>query len=309
MWIAILIALIAAAFALVIAPRVLENLRSPVTAADRQGADGEFANLSQGVTHYRWIGPVRGPVAVVIHGLTTPSIGMQAVAEGLANLGYRVLAYDLYGRGLSDAPAGLQDRRFFLRQLNDLLADQALDADLTLVGYSMGGAIATAFAAENPHFVKRVILLAPACIEMSESDFSRFCRETRGVGDWVHGLIGARRMRRAIPQDARRPEIGRVLLAQRQALKRRGYLPALLSSRRGMLMENQQADHDYLRKADVPVVAVWAAADEAIPVSASTQLARWNHTVRQEIVPDARHALPYTHADEVIAAIRTLLRD
>ena len=127
-------------------PFYYERRRPRIGPTQRHGADGEFAQLSQGVTHYRWSGSARGPVAVVIHGLATPMISMDAIAKGLGDIGYRVLAYDLYGRGLSDAPKGAQDRAFFLRQLSDLLAHHNLREDITLAGYSMGGAIATAFA-------------------------------------------------------------------------------------------------------------------------------------------------------------------
>jgi len=138
-------------------PWILEKRRKPMSQALRKNAPGNFAELSQGVTHYQWIGPVRGPVAVLIHGLSTPSAVWQDVAQGLADAGYRVLAYDLYGRGFSDAPSGKQDAEFFVTQLDEILADQGLAEDLTLVGYSMGGAIATAFAATEPHRMKRVI--------------------------------------------------------------------------------------------------------------------------------------------------------
>lgn len=295
--------------ALAVLSLLAEMLRAPVTGQDRRGAEGDFAALSQGITHYRWMGPVRGPVAIVIHGLTTPMVGMEALAEGFGNIGYRVLVYDLYGRGLSDAPRGSQNRRFFLRQLNDLLDDQHVGDDLTVVGYSMGGSIATAFAAENPHRVKRVIMVAGAGVISRESGFSRFCRRVPILGDWLHQLIGAGRIRRAIPVRARRPEVSRVLMAQRQELRRRGYLPAVLSSRRGMLSEVQMKDHRKLGLEDVPVVAIWAEQDEVIPVGASAQLAQWNRAAKQAVVREATHAMPYTHSDELLNAIRTALRD
>lgn len=297
------------AIAIALAPFILEKLRKPISSFDRQGADGDFADLSQGLTYYRWIGPVRGPVAVVIHGLTTPSIGMEPLAEGLGGMGYRVLIYDLYGRGLSDAPRGKQDRRFFLKQLDDLLADQGLDENLTLVGYSMGAAIATAFTAENPHKVKRVIMIAGACIMMNETVFSRFCRTIPVLGDWLHGIAAGRKIRKTMPDRARRPEISRVLMAQRQELRRRGYLPAVLSSRRGMLSETQEREQRKLGLEDIPVIAIWAQLDELIPASASRLLVQWNRAVRQQVVENATHALPYTHSVELVDAIRAALRD
>ena len=290
-------------------PFIVERMRPVVGATARHGADGDFAQLSQGVTHYRWVGPVRGPVAVLVHGLASPSVAVEGVAEGLATMGYRVLMYDLYGRGLSDAAPGRQDRAFFLRQLTDLLVHQKAEEDLTLVGYSMGGSIVTAFAAENTHQVKRVILLATAGVQVRESGFSRFCRTTPILGDWVHAMFAKRRILDAIPKNTRRSSVQKVLMAQRQELHRRGYLPAILSSRRGMLAEIQEAEHRRLGREDVPVIAIWAERDQVIPISALGVLAQWNRAARQEVVEEAEHALPYSHDEQLITALRTALRD
>lgn len=290
-------------------PALIERSRRAIGPTQRHGAPGEFAQLSQGITHYRWVGPARGPVAVVVHGVATPMISMDAVAKGLGELGYRVLTYDLYGRGLSDAPSGRQNRAFFLRQLADLLTYHGLRDDVTFVGYSMGGSIVTAFAAENPHFVKRLILLATAGVEVKESSFSAFCRRNRLLGSWVHGMFGRGRMLKAIPERGQTKEIDLVLRAQRRELSRRGYLPALLSSRRGMLSEIQQVEHRQLSRQGIPVIAIWAGADKIIPLSALGKLAQWNRTVRHEVVDHADHAMPYTHSTQLIKALRNALRD
>lgn len=306
MWDVLEIAVIPAA--VVMAPLILEWMRTPVGWLERQGVEGNFTVLSHGVTRYRWIGPARGPIAVAVHGLTTPAIGMESFAEGLGSLGYRVLIYDLYGRGLSDAPEGPQDRAFFLQQLDDLIRDQGLEDDITLVGYSMGAAIVTAYAAENPHRVKRVIMVAGACVVMRESAFSRFCRKVPVLGDWLHGVVGALRLGVLIPLGSQRPEVSRVLMAQRQELKRRGYLPAVLASRRGMLAETQEREHRKLALEALPVIAIWAERDQVIPLAASTQLAQWNRNARQDVIKGATHALPYTHSVELTEAIRLALR-
>ncbi|MEL6642267.1 MAG: alpha/beta fold hydrolase, partial [Pseudomonadota bacterium] len=115
-------------------PTWLERRRKVMDRAVRAKAPGKFAELSQGVTHYRWIGPARGPVAVMIHGLTTGSPVWDELTETFADLGYRVLIYDLYNRGYSDSAKGSHDTDFYLRQLDDLLADQGLEDGLTLVG-------------------------------------------------------------------------------------------------------------------------------------------------------------------------------
>lgn len=285
---------------------MLERQRKPISKAERNAAPGEFAKLSQGQTYYQWHGSVRGPVLVAIHGLTTPSIAYQLMAVGLGSMGYRVMTYDLYGRGLSDAPEGPQDKAFFLRQLSDLLEDQGLTEDVTLVGYSMGGAIASAFAAAHIHLVKRLILVAPSGIEMRESKFSAFCRKTPLIGDFIHNLIGGFRMTNAIRADKAVSEVPDIKTAQLAEVKRRGFLKAVLASCRGMLDEVQKGEHQAIGRADIPTIAIWAERDEVIPISAVGTLAQWNRNVRQETIPDAGHGLPFTHTTALLEKLRDI---
>ena len=100
-----------------------------------------------------------------------------------------------------------------------------------------------------------------------------------------------------------------MLVAQRAELSRRGYLPAILSSRRGMLAESMEKDHRKLGREDVPLVAIWAEQDEVIPISTLGVLAQWNRSARQEVVSGADHAVPYTHPQELLEALANAMRD
>ena len=96
--------------------------------------------------------------------------------------------------------------------------------------------------------------------------------------------------------------------AQRNALGRRGYLPAILSSRRGILAEDQEGDHRKLWRQGIPVVAIWAGQDPIIPLRAVGLMGLWNRDARQDVIEDADHGLPYTHGPQVVEALRALLR-
>jgi len=277
----------------------------------RKQAPGAFAATGRGQTHYQWHGPARGPVVVAIHGLTTPSPVWDGVVPGLLALGFRVLVYDLYGRGYSDAPRGRQDRRFFLAQLNGLLDSQGLRQDLTVMGFSMGGAIATAFAAENPDRLKRLILLAPSGIVQADDAETRFEVATPIFGDWLHAVRARARMQATLaaeppPGPGALPQIAALRLAE---LDRRGYLPAILASRRGMLAELQQAEHRALAMTDIPVVAVFGDKDVVVPLRALGTLTAWNRGVQVEVVAGAGHDLPALHGVEVTAILRDVLRE
>lgn len=279
------------------APFVWEVFRPPMDADARKSAPGAFVRLPRGVTHYRWRGPETGAVVVCVHGLTTPSPVWDGIAEGLAADGYRVLTYDLFGRGYSDRPAGRQDVDFFVDQLEALLEALEVEGAVTLFGYSMGGVIATGYAARHPGRVKRLLLLAPAGIEHAPDRLTWLAARLPVLGDWLMLALYPRMARAAAPDTP----IGEV---QRNELRYRGYMPAVLSSLRAALHHWQDVEHHALGRTDLPVLAIWGAEDATIPISAMGKLTQWNRKARHATIPGADHALAVTHTDEVLAAVR-----
>ena len=302
--------LLAVIIAFVVAlPGIMERRRRVMDRETRRSAPGKFAELSQGVTHYRWIGPVRGPVAVMIHGLTTSSPVWEDLAETMADLGYRVLIYDLYNRGYSDNADGPHDLQVYLRQLDDLLADQKLNDGLTMVGYSMGGMIATAFAATEPHRMQRLILIATAGVDVIESDFSKFCRTKPIIGPWLHGLCQGLRFTRQINEDAYAAANPHIIDTQVMELDRRGYLPAVLDCRRNVLTQVQEKEHRSITRDGIPTIAIWGDEDKVIPISALGKVAQWNRKTHHETIEGAGHELPYSHVAEISDVLRKMLRE
>jgi pimeloyl-ACP methyl ester carboxylesterase len=307
---AALVALLLILALIAVWPFLTERWRRPMDDAARRSAPGQFARLSQGVTHYRWLGAARGPVAVCVHGLTTPSFVWEGLAQGLGKLGFRVLVYDLYGRGYSDSVPGPQDRAFFLRQLDDLLAHEKLDGDLTLIGYSMGGAIATAWAADNIRRMRDLILIAPAGLTGINLSAQRRTMMRPGIGDWMMLAFYPRMHRKGTEAERHLPtSVPGVVDLQQAELTRRGFVPAVLASIRGILSESRAGAHLTVAQASVPVLGVFGGDDRIIPGIARDQLEEWNPDVRTVIVAGAGHGLTYTHTDAILTAIRDFLRN
>ncbi|ASM74105.1 MULTISPECIES: alpha/beta fold hydrolase [Roseobacteraceae] len=290
--------------ALIAIPVVIERMRAHMGPDGRQNAPGKFATLSRGVVHYAWLGPVRGPVCVCIHGLTTSSYVWGGLSRGLALLGFRVLIFDHYGRGYSDRPTGPHDDAFYLTELEELLTHENVGGDITLIGYSMGGAIATLFAAAHPDRLRQLILLAPAGMGLVRTRLSRFIVQTPVIGDWLMLALFPRQLRKGIRTDTTSKtqveNIGKMQLAE---LNRRGFVPAVLSSLRGVLNRSQKAEHQIIHRAGIPVLAIWGREDTVIAMSSVGLLAEWSRNAHQEVIDGATHALPYTHADQVLQII------
>mmetsp|Transcript_83949 Transcript_83949/g.175599 ORF Transcript_83949/g.175599 Transcript_83949/m.175599 type:complete len:578 (+) Transcript_83949:169-1902(+) len=98
---------------------------------------------------------------VLIHGFMGSHHYLEPLARALRGQGRRVIRYDNWGRGFSSAGAGKMDENLFVPQVLGVLDALKLDK-VDLVGYSMGGTIAIAFAAAHPERLNSLCLLAPA---------------------------------------------------------------------------------------------------------------------------------------------------
>jgi pimeloyl-ACP methyl ester carboxylesterase len=285
-------------------PFVLEALRPAMNASRRKSAPGHFAKLSQGTTHYQWRGPEDGPVAVCVHGLTTPSFVWGPIAEGLVAKGHRVLTYDLYGRGYSDRPGGEQDARFFIRQLEDLLEHQGVTQPVTLLGYSMGGAIGAAFAAKHPHQLRHLVLLAPAGFGHDLGPIADLAVKYNLLGRWFALGFYPKSLRRALEGERDLPTaIPGMVDLQIAETRLKGFAPAVLASLRGILDEDLAPAHAALAQAGLPVTAIWGEVDDVIPLPRKDTLAERIPQAQQTVVAGAGHAVTYTHVKEVMASL------
>ena len=301
-WVFLIIAITAAI------PFVIEHYRVVMSDGRRGSAPGQFAELSQGVTHFQLTGPIDGPLVVCVHGLTSPSLVYGPISKALSEMGFRVLVYDLYGRGYSDRPKGLQDKIFFNQQLEDLLRHLEIEEPFHLIGYSMGGAVATGFAATYPTRIRRLVLLASAGAALPKTAVIRIIRDRGVFGKWLMLATYPTELRRGIRAEGETTDVDpKISDGQKVQLTYQGFVPAVLSSLRGILHRPLEGEHMAIRRNGLPVLAIWGADDDVVPASAMGQIAAWNRDAIHEVIDDAGHGLPYTNTDEVLAQITTFL--
>ncbi|MEM6303682.1 MAG: alpha/beta hydrolase [Pseudomonadota bacterium] len=298
MWLVLIVGIVIAV------PLILERNRREMDDAARGAGPGQFATLPQGVTHFTWSGPKDGPVVICIHGLTTPSFVWQGLVKGLTAAGFRVLTYDLYGRGYSDRPRGKQDAAFFLRQLSDLMTHEEVRGRVTLIGYSMGGAIATCYAAANPTRLRQLVLIAPAGMQHAIGAPVRVIRDSGLIGSWLMHAAFPRLHRKGIAAERALPASVLDIYDQQEAeLEFKGFIAAVLSSLRGVLRRPLKVEHQTIARKGLPVLAIWGAEDSVIPIKAVGRLAEWNRGAEHEQIACAGHGLTYTHTDDVLGCL------
>ncbi len=297
------------AFLLLLAalPFLIEAMRTPMSKARQNTAPGQIASLSQGATHFRWHGREDGKVVLCIHGLSTPSYVFAATERSLAGLGYRVLSYDLYGRGHSARVKGDQTLAFFLTQVDDLLRDQNVDGKLNVLGFSMGAQIATAFTAQNLNRVDALILVAPAGVSPKTAGNRSSLWQAPIIGDWMTRVAGGWNLRRELVEHR---SIATVIpdFEDRQAGETymRGFLPAVLSSRRHLLP--MSLTPNLKRCQGIPTLAFWGTDDPIVPLSAMGQLARHAPDAHHAQIKGAGHNLLQTHPAQVADHLAVFLK-
>ncbi|KAK4547166.1 hypothetical protein LTR36_001387 [Oleoguttula mirabilis] len=143
----------------------LEDLPYPPNALPgARDVDSPYGNIRV----YEW-GPEDGRKVLLVHGISTPCISLAGVATLLVEKGCRVMLFDLFGRGYSDAPDPdlyPQNIELFTAQILCVTSSSKLPwgaaGRFTMVGYSLGGGISAAFTSYFPELVEGLVLIAPS---------------------------------------------------------------------------------------------------------------------------------------------------
>ena len=122
-------------------------------------AASRFAKLEPGLrVHYRDEGKQDGPVLVLIHG-SNASLHTWEQWVGILGKDYRIISLDLPGHGLTgNNPAGVYDSASYVRVVDRLLTQ--LNVDKAVIGgNSMGGGVSWAYALEHPEKIEALLLV------------------------------------------------------------------------------------------------------------------------------------------------------
>jgi pimeloyl-ACP methyl ester carboxylesterase len=105
-------------------------------------------------------GPENGPLAVLLHGFPECWHAWRRQIGWLASLGYRVVAPDQRGYGLSDKPAGISSYAFDVLVEDVCALVRAVGhTSAVVVGHDWGGAVAWKVAMDRPEVVRRLVIM------------------------------------------------------------------------------------------------------------------------------------------------------
>lgn len=269
----------------------------------RRFAPGVFIRLCAGQTHFGIVGPRDGSVVVLIHGIAGPMGIWEPLAHSLASNGYRVLYYDLFGRGYSDRPVSSYDIDLFIAQLRDLLSKLSITVPVTLVGWSLGGMISGSFAAEFPGEVDRLVLIAPAGIEVSLPAISRLGMIPI-LGDIIMSVLGRRIVLRSVSNGLYKNDLkGAFLSLVTDQMQYRGYLRAFLSTLRSCGYKDTSEVYRNAGMDDLPVLMISGSEDPSIPSSVKVKLRELIPNLEHHEIKNTGHFPHFERPGEVISRI------
>jgi len=228
---------------------------------------GHFVTLDSGLRlHYLDEGS--GPVVVWLHGSGPGASGYSNFKGNYPDFvaaGFRNLVIDLPGFGRSDKPDNVQyNLDFFVNAVSGLL--KALDVQrCTLLGNSLGGAIAIGLGLAQPQLLEKLILMAPGGVEERETYFAKIGIQ-RMVELFNAGPLDIDKMRQIMSlQLFDASQLPDSLLAERVAVAR--HQPHCLFST--MMVPNMTERLEELR---VPILGFWGTNDNFNPVGGAMKV-------------------------------------
>ncbi len=275
----------------------------------RQSADGSFVRLSNGMTHYELGGNESGEIVVLVHGFSVPYFIYDPTFDFLTRSGFHVLRYDLFGRGLSDRPRERNNLDFFVRQLLELLDALRFSRPVNLIGLSMGGPIASAFALRHPERIGKLVLIDPCGAKPVDTALLvRFARVPI-LAEIAYGLLGAESLADNVAKDFFDPAlVDHFQKRYKTQMQYEGFIRSILSTIRNNMLGSNIEVYRSLGKLNKQILLLWGRNDKTVPFEQSEILRDALPSVEFRVIENCGHIPHYEKPDEVNPILLNFLR-
>lgn len=236
-----------------------------------------------------WIEQGAGPSVLLLHGVGLRAEAWNAQVDALTEAGFHVLAPDMLGHGSSSAPPAPASLSDFVQPVANLIR-----SPVVIAGHSMGAMMALELAARHPEKVKGVIALNAI---YRRSSAARQAVQARAGGlDGRSPVVAGPTLDRwfgAAPSPARD-----ACADWLQSMQPEGYKAAY-----SVFANEDGPSDDTLKSLGCPALFMTGADEPNSTPQMSRAMAALAPEGRAEIVADAAHMMPMTHADQVNAAL------
>jgi pimeloyl-ACP methyl ester carboxylesterase len=254
-------------------------------------------------------GDPASPAVVLVHGWGCSSYTFHRNMPALAEAGFRAIAVDLKGHGLSDKPVASEDYTIdsLIEHLRDILDALELERP-ALAGHSLGGSLIYHFASRYPGRARCLGLLSP--VGLTGVSLMRLYR-------FLTPAVLTPILRQVKPRVV-------VKLALTRAYGKRGHFtardveeyvapsqfPEFAVAMRALLhnYDWRSADHRRLTAVSLPAAGVWGTLDHLMPADGMAMYVGLLPRIVLRAIPDAGHIITEETPDEVNEALIALLR-
>ncbi|NTU80693.1 MAG: alpha/beta fold hydrolase [Chloroflexales bacterium] len=269
--------------------------------------------LAQGLRiHYFEAGDPAAPTLVLIHGLGDEADTWRHVLHPLAAT-HRVIALDLPGFGRSDHPRRAYTLVFFAQTVAQLLAALGVER-ATLVGSSLGAAVAQRLALGRPDLVERLVLSGGALpVERGRPPAALWWFLAPGVGEAVYTSLRRSQNEAYATLRPYYADLEALPAADRAFLRERvwarvwsaGQRRAFLSALRWLTLERALRAPELRRRLvglAVPTVLIWGEFDHIVARAEGEAMAALLPNARLEVISAAGH-LPHQERPDTFVAV------
>jgi 2-hydroxy-6-oxonona-2,4-dienedioate hydrolase len=237
--------------------------------------DSEFVTVNGLELHYRqWAkGPAEEGNVLLIHGFSGSTFSWRYSAPVLEAEGYRVIAVDLPGFGLSERSSQFTPTAKERAKLVwSLLETIEPGVKWNLAGHSMGGSVVTAMALQRPEQVKSLVLAAgaiPGSMGRRQTWYFRYSPVARTIRHLAtRVLLTEDNVLKALTSAYGRAPNPEEFEGYYRPLLIRDTDAALVS----MLQAREEPFFDQLKDIELPTLLIWGEDDAWVPLAEGQKL-------------------------------------
>jgi len=275
----------------------------------RQSVGGSFISLPDGITHYELSNEGQENTVILVHGFSVPYFVYDPTFKFLTDSGFRVLRYDLFGRGFSDRPHTPYNIDLFVKQLSDLLDTFRFTLPINLIGLSMGGPITATFTTRYPGRVKSLTLIDPAGAKAISLSPMLRAAQLPFLAEAALSLMGSERLVKTAAKDFFDPRLVEHFMDKYKVqMQYKGFKRAILSTIRNGMLASFNETYQRIGRLKKPVLLFWGTNDETVPFDHSNDLRTAIPNAEFHAVENCGHIPHYEKPDVVNPILLDFLR-
>lgn len=291
--------LVAITLVLVVIYVIHDKETKKLTDITRAELGGQYIQLPKGVVHYELAGENTQATVVLVHGFSSPLYVFDPTFDFLKQHDFRVLRFDLFGRGFSDRiDNSAYGMDLYVEQLHDLLNALDINEPVHLLGLSMGGAVVTHFTNKYPELVNKVALVAPLFHTPARPEVALV--KTPGLGEYLGKVVLVPKFIKGAAETvfdpSSFPDWSEKFSPQTEF---EGFSFALVQTARFLSGKSFQDEYEQLGASEKPVLLVWAKEDKVLPFSDSEKVRKAVPQSQFHVIERAGHLPHYEQAERV----------